>query len=748
MPTPHFPVRPIVLATFLALQSMAVHAQTSEAPASQTPPPATLSTVNVNASADASAEGVPEAYAGGQVAKGGRIGILGNLSNMDTPFSSTSYTNELIQDQQAQSVADVLLNDASVRQARGFGNFQELYIVRGFPLYSDDVSYNGLYGMLPRQYIASEFFERVEVFRGANTFLNGAAPGASGLGGAINLLPKRAGNEPLNRVGVGLQTGGQKSLTFDFSRRFGPDDSMGIRLFGAQRDGGTGIDREDRALSAMAVGLDWRSSKARVSADMGYQNNDLKRGRPSVTPAAGLPLPSVPDASSNFVQPWTFSKERNLFATVRGEYDFSDQVTAWAAGGVRRGSEYNSLANPTVLDAAGNTSAYRFDNKREDRVATGEVGLRAKVRTGSVGHTLVASAAMYNSRESGAYAFGGSILSNLYSPTDSLRPDAPVTGNWDHPSLTNRVETHSFAFADTLSFMDDRLLVTAGLRRQTIEQTAYDYTTTLATSDYSRSKTSPVAGVVFKATNNLSLYANYIEGLVRGDTRPATYQSGGNAYNVIGGAGSLAPYVAKQKEIGAKFDAGRIGAGIALFSTKKPSALYSIVSAPVGGAPGEASFTPNGEQRNRGIELSVYGEPVRGVRLLGGLTLLDAEQTKTQDGLTDGKDAIGVPKRQLNLGTEVDIPGVQNLAVNARVVYTSKQYADAANTQALPSWTRFDLGARYLVDIGNNRTLTLRARVENLFDRNYWASAGGYPGAGYLVVGAPRTFLVNATIDF
>ena len=156
----------------------------------------TLATVNVEASADASAEGLTKPYAGGQVARGGRVGILGNQDMMSTPFSSTNYTNELIQDQQAKSVADVLLNDPSVRQARGFGNFQELYVVRGFPVYSDDVAYNGLYGMLPRQYIASEFFERVEVFRGANSFLNGAAPGGSGIGGAINLLPKRAPNEP------------------------------------------------------------------------------------------------------------------------------------------------------------------------------------------------------------------------------------------------------------------------------------------------------------------------------------------------------------------------------------------------------------------------------------------------------------------------------------------------------------------------------------------------------------------------
>ena len=44
--------------------------------------------------------------------------------------------------------------------------------------------------------------------------------------------------------------------------------------------------------------------------------------------------------------------------------------------------------------------------------------------------------------------------------------------------------------------------------------------------------------------------------------------------------------------------------------------------------------------------------------------------------------------------------------------------------------------------------ITLRARVDNVFNKAYWASAGGYPGSNYLVMGAPRTFVLNASVDF
>jgi hypothetical protein len=373
MPAPHFYLRPTVVATLLALNAVAALAQTTTAePAAGATSSGTLTTVNVEASADASAEGLTKPFAGGQVARGGRAGILGNQDMMSTPFSSTNYTNELIQDQQAKSVADVLLNDPSVRQARGFGNFQELYVVRGFPVYSDDVSYNGLYGMLPRQYIASEFFERVEVFRGANTFLNGAAPGGSGIGGAINLLPKRAPNEPLTRVGFGVQTGGQGFVNLDLARRFGPDDSLGVRVNAVRREGGTGIKNESQQLSAFGVGLDWHNRNVRLSADFGFQDFDLKDGRPSLTPSSTLPIPRAPDARANFAQPWTYSKEKDKFATFRGEVDITDNITAWAAGGVRRSDEDNVLSNPTLTNAFGDTSNTRFSNTRKDRIGTAE----------------------------------------------------------------------------------------------------------------------------------------------------------------------------------------------------------------------------------------------------------------------------------------------------------------------------------------------------------------------------------------
>lgn len=133
MSTLRFPRKSALLpvclaASFAGSPLMAQERQpTQSAPASsQVSEPVELESVEITASADASAEGLTQPYAGEQVARGGRVGILGNRDYMETPFTSTSYTSQLIQDQQARSVSDVLQNDPSVRVARGFGNFQEI----------------------------------------------------------------------------------------------------------------------------------------------------------------------------------------------------------------------------------------------------------------------------------------------------------------------------------------------------------------------------------------------------------------------------------------------------------------------------------------------------------------------------------------------------------------------------------------------------------------------------------------------
>lgn len=750
---PGGPLRPLTLALVQALAATAaLHAPAfaQSAPASAPSPvpgssspaatetPQQLDKVVVQSSADASKGGLTKSFAGGQVARGGRVGLLGNQDVMDTPFNTTAYTNELIQNLQARSVGEVLLNDPSVRVARGFGNFQESYFIRGFILGSDSVAYNGLYGLLPRQYISAELFERVEVLRGASAFLNGATPNSDGIGGSINLLPKRAPNQPLSQLTVGSASGGQTYVAVDLARRFGADQSTGVRVNAARRVGDTAVDGEGVSLGMVSVGVDWRHRDLRLSADLGYQDHRLTAPRTNVTLGGAVTtLPSAPDAERNWAQPWTYSNERDTFGSVRGEYDLNEVWTAWFAGGARTSAEANSLANVTVTNGTtGAATTSRFDNTREDRIRTGEVGVRGTLRTGPVRHELVASTSSFRMDKRAAFGVSSTaaqprlIQTNLYAPVNAPLPGFQSVSNvLEDPAMTGLTYLRSTALADTLVLFNDRLRLTLGVRRQSLDIRSYAYNTGALTTAYDRSRTSPMGGVVWKFGPSLSVYANYIEGLAQGDT------AGSNAGTLIGTV--LPPYVSKQKEVGLKFDGGRIGGALALFSTAKPRSLLVP----------DVSFTAEGEDRHQGLELTAFGEPVRGWKLLGGATLLDAKQRDTGSALTDGKRVIGQARTLLNLGTEWAVWGVEGLTLDARVINTGKVYANAANTLSVPGWTRVDLGARYGVEV-RGHWVTLRARVDNVANRSYWASSGGYPNSGYLVLGTPRAVSVSASFEY
>ncbi|MCW5298717.1 TonB-dependent siderophore receptor [Herbaspirillum lusitanum] len=732
--------RPTPVAAALAFAFLAPLTYSLPAGAQQTDtakPDQALPSITVNASADASASGLPEAYPGGQVARGGRVGFLGNKDFLETPFNSIAYTGQLIKDQQAKGVGDVLLNDPTIRVTRGYGNYQESYMIRGFITNSDDLAYNGLYGLLPRQYVAAEMLERVEVFRGASAFLNGATPGGNAIGGTINLLPKRASSEPTTQVTAGVESGGQTYVAADIGRRFGPDDRLGLRLNAVRRAGGTAIDNENRELNMATIGVDYRGNSFRLSADLGLQEYNLTSTRPSVriaTAPAGY-VPSVPSASSNYGQKWFYSNERDLFGTVRGEWDLAQDVTSWFALGMRQGTENNSLATPNVNATNGNFTSNRFDNSREDYVWTGEVGIRGKFATGGVKHSVSASASSYWQDSRNAYAMSTNVATtgNLYSPSSSAQPALNFFGgSLASPETTTKTQLSSIALADTLSVLDERLQLTLGGRYQRLKTIGYDYNTHLQNNYYNNGTVTPVAGIVFKLTKEVSLYSNYIEGL-----QPGTKVSDTTATNF---GALLAPYKSKQKEVGVKYDAGKIGLTVALFNIEKPNVITV-------GPTANPTYTTSGKQENQGVEIGAFGEPVRGLHLLAGLTLLDAKQKRTQNGAYDGKDAIGSAKTMANVGADWDVPGVQGLAVSGRVIYTSKQYVDSANAQGIPAWTRLDVGARYVTDIGG-KAVTLRGGIQNLANRNYWESAGGSSALGYLVQNAPRTFITSASIDF
>nr|QIP11123.1 TonB-dependent siderophore receptor [Bradyrhizobium symbiodeficiens] len=665
--------------------------------------------------------GVVPAFAGGQVAQGARLGMLGNTNTMKSPFSVTSYTDKFIRDQQAATGADALILDPSVRSSHPTGGIVESFNIRGFPINegnNGEFAFEGLYGIAPTYRIFTDYVERIEVLKGPSAALSGMAPNG-GVGGVINVVPKRA-EEDLTRLTASYGSTARFGGHWDVARRYGDGKEWGVRASGSLRGGDTPIDRQSETTGVGSLALDYQGERFRSWLYLIAQTDRFDAPSRPFLMAPGLQVPKAPDGRLNVTQPWEWSRINDQSALLRTEYDVSDQVTLFADVGGAKTNVERFFGLPTIVNTSGDTtSTPQYFGLSIDRT-TYDGGFRARFDTGFVHHALAVQASVYQDALYRRLTNGSPVNSNIYNPT--VAPTQFANEISDRPRLSDS-ELTGLSIADTLSVLDERVLLTLGVRRQGIEANNYLSNIGTLTSSYDKSAVTPVVGLVVRPLEHVSLYANYVEGLARGDVAPQTASNFGEI---------LAPYVAKQYEAGVKVEFGRIATTFSAFEISKASGELSA-----------GRFAATGEQRVRGLEFNVYGELMPDVRVLGGISLLDGTLTKTAVAANVGNTPIGVPNIQANIGMEWDLPWMRNLTLNGAVIYTGRQFVDAANKQPIPEWTRLDLGARYTTAISGRKTV-FRANIQNVTGESYWSSVASF---GTFFLGAPRTYLLSMTVD-
>jgi iron complex outermembrane receptor protein len=681
-----------------------------------------------------------------QVSRRGAVGVLGDKDAADVPFNVKSYNSALILNQQPQTLGQVLENDPSIRTTLGFGNAAEVFIIRGFPLFGEDIGLEGLYGITPRQLVAPELYDQVQVLNGANAFLNGAAPGGTGLGGSVNLTLKHAEESPLTRVTGNYSGTSHFGGSFDISRRMGAGGEFGVRVNGAYRAGDVGVDDEYHGSAVIGAGFDYRGERLRLSLDVAYQRFKVRNLRSKVTLGAGVTsIPDVPKADANYNQPWSYSTLRDIFGIARAEYDLSDNAMLYASFGARDGSEEGIYDSITLTDGTtGAATGSGLYVPRTDNNEAATAGIRVKLEGGGVSHeiNLGGSSIWQVNRNAFDFLYPGPgftpYATNLYS-----RPDVPlpgsvfVGGDLNDPFPISRTRLGSVFASDTLGFREGRILVTAGLRLQTMNLKGYSSVDGSLATKYDEDAVTPVFGLVLKPAETVSLYANRIQGLAQGPTAPVDV--GGTP--VSNGNQIFPPYKTTQYEIGGKLSLTRFNASLAAYQIEQPS----TGTVPDTALPGFLRFDIFGKQRNRGVELSLDGEPVDGLRIIAGGTITRAKQREMIDPGLNGLKAKGVPDYTINANVEWDLPFLPAATLTGRVVNTGKQMVNTTNTLELKGWTRFDLGARYVALIGDN-PLTFRFNVDNVANKRYWASSYD-TFSDALLQGMPRTFKLSASID-
>lgn len=657
------------------------------------------------------------------VARRGRVGLLGDADVMDVPFGVTNYTVQTIQNQQAATIAEVVANDPSVRMSASPGGILDSLYVRGFPIGEGnlgEIAFDGVYGVAPNFRVLADYAERVELIKGPTALLNGMAPN-SGVGGSVNIVPKRAGDRDLTQLAVDFSSRSQAGARIDMSRRFGARREFGLRVNTSLHDGDTALDKQSRNAKLGAVALDYRGAALMVSLDVIDQVERVDApSRPYFVASSLTAVPAAPDGRLNVTQAWERSSIDDQSALLRAEYALNPALTLFAnAGGARTGVD-RVFGTPSITSAAGDVSTtpqhFQFDIRRQ----TVEAGLRTRFETGSLRHSVTLQATQYRDRLARGSVNGKAMPSNLNAPVEHA--EQAIAAPASVPKISASDLT-GVALADTIAMLGERVLLTLGVREQQVKSDNFNATTGAVSQRYDATATTPLVGLVVKPWAGTSVYANYIEGLSKGDVMPTTADGGGGE--------SLPPYKARQGEIGLKLERDGLITTVALFQITK-----------AGGRIVSGAFVPN-EQRHRGIELGVVGQATESLRLLSGATWLDAEITQSASAGTVGNKPVGVPRVQANLGAEWDWAGVPGLTLTGAVYRTGRQQVNATNTLSIPAWTRVDVGVRYASTVLGKPT-TLRLGVRNLLDRDYWSGVSSFGG---LAQGAPRTLHLSATVD-
>ena len=379
----------------------------------------------------------------------------------------------------------------------------EQFSIRWLSLFNIGVAFNGLYGILPTYSIDMEMADRVDIIKGPSQLINGISPRGS-VGGGINVMPKRASDEPIREYTASYASDSQIGGALDVGQRFGAYNQFGVRLNGVQQSGDTEWDHQRIERQMAILGLDYRGERLRLATDIGRTERDTDAPQERVLIGDAARVPDAGKVRRNYAQAWSKARTQDTFGTLNGEYDLTDNLMAYAAVGARESDHDFLRHNVSITNDAGDFSVQPRDFTRDESVRTASAGSRNRFTTGSVSHELNLSGSYFYmdfTNGGGRYA---SAPSNLYNPVPTPTPTLQTRA--DAKVYTENRFT-GVALSATLGFMEDRLLLPLGARWQRVK--GDDWTNGVkGDTGYNGTKGPPSGGVRFQATEQLALYAS------------------------------------------------------------------------------------------------------------------------------------------------------------------------------------------------------------------------------------------------
>ncbi len=647
---------------------------------------------------------------------------------LDTPRSVQVVPKQVMSDQSASSLQDVLQNSPGITFAAGEGGRAggDLPVIRG----QNAASSLFLDGMRDASMQARDTFnlEQVEIIKGPDSVYSGRG----GAGGSINLVSKAPKAKDAIEVTGQIGTDRNYRGTVDSNWRLGEKSAFRLNVMGTKGD----VPGRDRAVNferwgvapSLMLGM---GTPTRITLSYyHYQNDSMPDYSIPYDPRVGLPVTETLGISrKNFygLAERDFMKTRDGMATVDFQHDFSD--TLKLRNVVRYGRETaDYLATQPDLTLAnlpaGIVNRPAYGRYYTTKAFANQTDLSGEFLTGAVKHGFDLGFEYTSVKQTMAYT-NDQVLSSdgvTKCPADltqtSLRnPDPNVAypcrtaRSWPAPYATDTLALYGF---DTLKF-DEQWQASVGLRWDNYRTSGHDK----KKQGYSRTDNlfNYQLGLAYKPVPQGTIYASY------GTSSTPSAVAGATASDILRKSSdeAAAPEKSRSVEAGVKWLVldERLTLTGAVFQDTRRNTNIEVL-------PNE--YERAGQTRVRGIELGFSGAITPAWNIYGGYTFLDSKLIRggRKDIGAEGQDLPNTPRNAFSLWSTYKV--LPELTLGGGAYYVDKVYGNAdAGVDAsgapkarwVPSYWRFDAMAKYKF----SSHLALQLNVLNVFDQTFYTRA-------------------------
>ncbi|MQW92002.1 TonB-dependent siderophore receptor [Acinetobacter sp. dk771] len=697
---------------------------------------------------------IPIAYAEDQVHMLDTIVVtsesdkLYNISNINidgfgtdllqkTPASISVVNADLMADQHARVLSDVIKNDASIGDAYAPIGYYPNVISRGFAL--DLASSYLMNGNVIRgeQNVALENKERIEILKGISAIQSGM----STPGGVVNYVTKRP--QDIQTLTFAANQHGQFSVAADVGGFTDQSEQLGYRINVVNEHLDSYVEHVNGERAMAAVVLDWQpNEKSKFEFDLeaqrfeqrsvpGYQLLDGKVPqhvnwkRLLGYQSWGKPV-STDSLNTSLKYNYAMNADWNLGLVASHSKSKIDDYSTFAWGCYDTICDYSGLGN--TFDKNGNYDIYDYRNP-DDTFKTNQLKFQADGTINSnwaIHHINYELAHTHKTRDRFASLNKKIGVGNIYEDTINVSPSTDQVGQSFQAINSQQI---ALSASDRIEWNDQWSTLIGG-KWIDLDEEAHNKKREKE-RDTDLNKFLPQFAVTYAPTESTMLYASYAKGLSDGKSAPWFTEDDGT---------TLAPIDSVQYEIGLKQQVNQFLLTAALFDLRQDNQYTKPID-------GKFYFIEEGKQHNIGLELGLNGALTDHISLTSSLALTKAELADVDALEYRNHQMQNVPKVRFATQLAYQVPQIEGLSILAAGRYSSSKYANKEATAKVDSYSVFDLGMHYQFKL-HRHDAHLRLNVENIFNEKYWRDVGDSDGDNYLFLGAPRTATLSFNMNF